>query len=107
MRAGFAALRTFDFGAALRGLAAFAATRLAATFADFLDVLPAIVFTRRCLSMHLCKQGLIRADAHRRLNRVIPNEKLGQRQRVALGAVGDVDATDLVTQVSGLRNEVP
>ncbi len=40
---------TDDFGAALRGLAAFAATRLAAasfaTFADFLDVLPAIVFT--------------------------------------------------------------
>src|SRR2546426_2379258 len=45
-----------DLAAALRGLAAFAATRLAAaffaTFADFLDVLPAIVFTpgllRRC-----------------------------------------------------------
>jgi hypothetical protein len=48
-RAGFAAaLWGFDFGAALRGLAAFAATRLAtaflATFADFLDVLPVIVF---------------------------------------------------------------
>jgi hypothetical protein len=38
-----------DVATALRGLAAFAATRLAAaffaSFADFLDVLPAIVFT--------------------------------------------------------------
>ena len=38
-----------DVATALRGLAAFAATRLTAaffaTFADFLDVLPAIVFT--------------------------------------------------------------
>ena len=45
----FAGLRADDLATALRGLAAFAATRLAAaffaTFADFLDVLPAIVFT--------------------------------------------------------------
>jgi hypothetical protein len=38
--AGFAALPDRDFGAVLRGLAAFFAT-----FADFLDVLPAIVLT--------------------------------------------------------------
>jgi hypothetical protein len=42
-------LRTDDLATALRGFAGFAATRLAAayfaTFADFLDVLPAIVFT--------------------------------------------------------------
>jgi hypothetical protein len=41
-------LRDCDFGAVLRGLAAFAATRLAAAFfanfADFLDVLLAIAF---------------------------------------------------------------
>ncbi len=46
---GFATLRASDFVAVLLGLAAFAATRLTgdffATFADFLDVLPAIVFT--------------------------------------------------------------
>ena len=50
---GFATLRDCDFGAFLRGLAAFASTRLVAaffaTFADFLDVLLAIAFTRRCL----------------------------------------------------------
>jgi hypothetical protein len=48
-RVGFATLPDADFGAVLGGLAAFAATRLAvafvATFADFPDVLPAIVFT--------------------------------------------------------------
>jgi hypothetical protein len=42
-------LRADDLASALRGLAAFAATRLAAaffaTFAHFLDVLPANVFT--------------------------------------------------------------
>jgi len=46
-------LRTFDFGAGLRGWAAFAVTWLAvaffAIFADFLDVVLAIAFTRRCL----------------------------------------------------------
>jgi hypothetical protein len=46
-------LRDCDFGAVLRGLAAFAATRLAAaffaTFVDLMDVLLAIAFTRRCL----------------------------------------------------------
>ena len=45
----FVGLRGDDLAIALRGLAAFAATRLAAaffpTFADFLDILPAIVFT--------------------------------------------------------------
>ena len=38
---------------------------------------------------------------------MIPNKKLGQRQRVALGAVGDIDATDLVAQMARLRDEVP
>jgi hypothetical protein len=46
-------LRDCDFGAVLRGLAAFASPRLAAaffaTFVDLMDVLLAIAFTRRCL----------------------------------------------------------
>ena len=55
-RAGFASLRDCDFGAVLfsavlRGLAAFAPTRLAAacfaTFVDLMDVLLAIAFIRR------------------------------------------------------------
>ena len=50
---------------------------------------------------------LIRADAHCSLDRVIPNKKLGQRQGVASGAVGDIDATDLVAQMARLRDEVP
>jgi hypothetical protein len=56
-------LRDCDFGAFLRGLAAFASTRLVAaffaTFADFLDVLLAIAFTRRCLAMQLSGDGSV------------------------------------------------
>lgn len=37
-------MRTFDFGAVLRGLAAFVAAAFFATFADVLDALPAIVW---------------------------------------------------------------
>ena len=50
-----------DFGAVLRGLAAFAATRLAAaffaTFVDLMDVLLAIAFTRRCLRYATLETG--------------------------------------------------
>ena len=38
---------------------------------------------------------------------MIADEELGQRQRVALGAVGDIDAADLVAQMPRLRDEVP
>jgi hypothetical protein len=48
-RAGFATLRILGFSAVLRGLAAFEATRLVATFVDSMDVLLAIAFTRGCL----------------------------------------------------------
>ena len=45
----FVGLRADDWATAFRGLAAFAATRLRAAFfatlGDFLDVLPAMVFT--------------------------------------------------------------
>ena len=42
------ALRDCCFGAVLRGLAVFAATRLAAAFTDLIDVSLAIVVTRGC-----------------------------------------------------------
>jgi hypothetical protein len=45
---------------------------------------------------------LIGADTHCGLDRVIANKELGQRQRVALGTVSDIDAADLVTQMPGL-----
>ena len=58
-----------------------------------------------------CNACLVGADAHRRLDRVIAHEKLGQRQRVALtraiGTIGDIDATDLVAQMARLRDEIP
>ena len=55
--------RLCDFGAVLRGLAAFAAARLAAaffaTFVDLMDVLLAIAFTRRCLRYALRNQAML------------------------------------------------
>jgi hypothetical protein len=50
---------------------------------------------------------LIRADAHRRFHRMIADEQLGQRQGVALGPVGDIDAADLVAQMPRLRDQIP
>lgn len=53
------------------------------------------------------REILIRADAHRSLDCVIPHEKLGQRQGMALCAVGQIDAAHFVAQMSRLRDEVP
>src|SRR5262249_25145550 len=50
----------------------------------------------------------IGADAHCRLNRVVAHKKLAQSKGVALaGTIGDVDLAHLVTQMPGLRDEIP
>src|SRR5262245_27078334 len=72
---------------------------------SWLDRLPDL--RAKALNYSPSQSPLVRADAHRRLHRMIPDEQLGQRQGVALSAIGDIDAADLVAQMTGFRDEIP